>query len=143
MEARVRQRLALIREVVPGSIGDMMQFTLLQYRPEAEEYIFRCVTADWMRNVAGTLHGGMCATILDQAMGFIAYCVKPGEGAAPTVQIQVAYHRPLIPGEDVIVRVRVGSVTKSLMHLSCEAALASSPDRICLSGTGIYFYKPQ
>lgn len=142
MEQIVRSRIALLSEVAPGTIGDLLHFQLVDCDPDRGVYTLRCETGAWMRNVAGTLHGGMCATIVDQAMGFIAYCVKPGTGTAPTVQMSLNYHRPLIPGEDVIVRVRVVSVTKSLMNLSCEAALAASPDRLCLSGTGVYFYKP-
>ena len=142
MEAVVRSRIALLHRAVPGSIGDQMAFELTDCDPEQGEYTLRCRTFDWMRNVAGTLHGGMCATVVDQAMGFIAYCVKPGEGTAPTVQMQVTYHRPLIPGEDVTVKVRVVSVTRSLMHLTAEAALASAPAKVCLTAVGTYFYKP-
>ena len=142
MEALVRNRIALLHEAVPDSIGDRMHFSLVNCEPEQGIYTLRCETAQWMRNVAGTLHGGMCATIVDQAMGFIAYCVKPGEGTAPTVQMQLSYHRPLIPGEAVVGRVKVVSVTKSLLHLSAEAALEASPGRLCLSASGIYFYKP-
>ena len=142
MEDIVRRRIAEVSTIAPGSIGDQMAYRLLTYSPEHQEYILQCKTLDWMRNAAGTLHGGMCATVVDQAMGFIAYCVKPGEGIAPTVQMQVNYQRPLIPGEDVRIRVRVISVTKSLMHLYAEAAVASEPDKICLTSTGVYFFKP-
>lgn len=142
LETVVRNRIALLHEVVPNSIGDLMEFQLLDCAPEQGSYTLRCKTYPWMRNVAGTLHGGMCATIVDQAMGFISYCVKPGEGTAPTIQLQVSYHRPLIPGEDVIVTVQVLSVTRSLMSLRCEAAIASAPEKICLTSTGTYFYKP-
>ena len=142
METVVRNRIASLKELVPGSIGDMMEFSLVDCNSEAGSYTLRCKTYPWMRNVAGTLHGGMCATIVDQAMGFISYCVKPGEGTAPTISLQVSYHRPLIPGEDVIVRIQVISVTRSLMSLRCEAALASAPEKLCLSSTGSYFYKP-
>lgn len=142
MEAKVRRRIAQISEEVPGSIGDMMQFQLLECQPEKGDYTLSCKTAPWMRNYAGTLHGGLCATILDQAMGFISYCLKPGEGASPTVQIEVDYHRPLHPGEDVLVKVHVVTATRSLMNLTAEAMQMSQPEKICLSGSGIYFYKP-
>ena len=66
----------------------------------------------------------------------------PGEGIAPTIDLQVSYHRPLIPGEDVLIRVKVVSVTKSLMYLSSEACQASRPDRICITSTATFFYKP-
>lgn len=142
MEEAVRRRIAQISEAVPGSIGDRMHFELLECAPEKGDYVMRCKTEPWMRNFAGTLHGGMCATVLDQAMGFVSYCLKPGEGAAPTVQLEVDYHRPLVPGEDVIVKVHVVTATRSLMNLTAEAMQASNPEKICLSGSGIYFFKP-
>lgn len=138
----IRRRIAQISEEVPGSIGDLMQFSLVECNPEAGDYMLRCKTLPWMRNYAGTLHGGMCATALDQAMGFIAYCLKPGDGVAPTVQIEIDYHRGLVPGEDILVKVHVVSATTSLMNLTAEGMQADRPDRICLSGSGIYFYKP-
>lgn len=138
----VRRRIAQITEEVPGSIGDILKFQLVSCEPEKGDYTLTCKTAPWMRNYAGTLHGGMCATILDQAMGFISYCIKPGEGTAPTVQIEVDYHRPIIPGEDVIVKIHVVTATRSLMNLTAEAMQATNPEKICLSGSGIYFYKP-
>lgn len=142
IEEVVRCRIAQISEEVPGSIGDMMHFQLVDCSPETGDYVMTCHTEPWMRNYAGTLHGGLCATVLDQAMGIISYCLKPGEGTAPTVQMEIDYHRPLMPGEDVIVKVHVISVTRSLMNLTAEAMQVSHPDKICLSGSGIYFYKP-
>jgi uncharacterized protein (TIGR00369 family) len=141
-EPLLRQRLEQLHTDGAGTIGDMLDLRLLEVDPEQGEILLRCGTASWMRNLAGTLHGGMCATVVDQAMGFIAYCLMPGAGIAPTVQLQVTYHRPLIPGEEVFVLVKVLSQTKSLMHLTAEAALVSVPDRVCLTATGTFFYKP-
>ncbi len=137
----VRNRIAELHEIAPGSIGDQMGYEVLA--AEEEWVRLRCRTFDWMRNGPGTLHGGMCATVVDQAMGFVAYCIKPGEGIAPTVQMQVEYHRPLIPGESVIVDVNVVSKTKSLMHLSSAAYRESRPEKVCLTATATYFYKPK
>lgn len=139
MEAEVRQRISDMHKLVPDSIGAMFRFELLSCNES--EYTLKCQTKEWMRNPAGILHGGMGATILDQAMGFIAFCAKNGEGIAPTVQLNVSYHRPLVPGEDVLVRVKLISVTSSLIHLSAEASQATSPDRICLTGTATCFCK--
>ena len=142
IEDIVKNRLAAIHTMAPGSIGSQMEYELLSCSPETGCFTMRCKTAQWMRNIPGTLHGGICATVMDQAMGFIAYCIKPGEGIAPTVELNVHYHRSLIPGEDVIVKVEVMSVTKSLMHLTSQAFQASHPDKLCLSATAINFYKP-
>ena len=140
---KVRQRIAELDSTVPGSIGALMHFQLIDYDPEHNDITMSCETMPWMRNFAGTLHGGLCATILDQAMGFVSYCLKAGEGAAPTVQLGVDYHRPLHPGQSVIVKVHVVSATRSLMKLTAEAFQASSPEKICLSGSGIYLCKPK
>ena len=141
LEEIVRNRLEEIHVAAPGSIGDLMDYTLVECNPKEGVYIMRCKTLPWMRNIPGTLHGGMCATILDQAMGFIAYCIKPGEGIAPTVQLQVNYHRSIAPGDSVIVKVNVKSVTRSLMHLSAEAFREEAADKLCLSGSAVFFYK--
>ena len=142
-EPALRQRLEQLHTDGADTIGDMLALELVGCDVPRGEVLLRCKTGLWMRNLAGTLHGGMCATLVDQAMGCVAYCAKCGEGTAPTVQLQVTYHRPLIPGEDVLIRIRVVSRTRSLIHLSSEAMEASSPERLCLSSTASYFYKPK
>ena len=138
----VRARIRELHDIAPGSIGDQMHYEVLSSSPDGRTLHMRCRTFDWMRNGPGTLHGGMCATVVDQAMGFAAYCLKPGPGVAPTVQMQVEYHRPLTPGETVLVDVHVVSQTKSLMHLSAEAYSENQPEKVCLTSSATYFYKP-
>ena len=137
---KVRRRIAEVGACAPGSIAEMLRFQFVSC--DLDDVVMTCETMPWMRNSAGTLHGGLCATILDQAMGYVVCCIKPGEGTAPTVQLSVNYHRPLHPGEPVIVKVHVVSVTRSMMTLSAEACQSSCPEKVCLSGSGIYFYKP-
>ena len=137
----LRRRIAQISEAAPGSIGDIMHYELLECDSEKGDYVMSCRTEEWMRNFAGTLHGGLSATILDQAMGFVSYCLKAGEGTAPAVHLSVDYYRPLRPGERVQVPVRVVSVTRNLMNLTAEACQESHPEKICLSGSGVYFFK--
>ena len=142
MEEKLRARLVAIHTLAPGSIGSQMDFRLVSCAANGSEFTLLCKTFDWMRNVRGTLHGGMCATIVDQAMGFIAYCLKNEEHTPPTVQMSVEYLRPLFPDVEVLVRVRVVSVSRNLIRLSAEVALASAPDKLCLTSTATYFNKP-
>ena len=142
IRTRLLERLNTLHTRGEGTIGDMLQLSLVECDLEKGEFVMECQTQGWMRNIAGTLHGGMCATLMDQSMGCVAYCAMPGEGIAPTIDLQVSYHRPLIPGEDVLIRVKVVSVTKSLMYLSSEATQVSRPERICLTSTATFFYKP-
>lgn len=141
VEDQMRRRLSQIHDTVPDSICDALHFSVAECSPEAGRYRLRCQTAQWMRNPAGTLHGGLCATILDQAMGIVAFCVKSTEGFAPTLEMQISYHRPLIPGEDVLVTVEVLSVSRNVIHLRAEAFCAAAPEKLCASSTAIYFVK--
>ncbi len=133
--------IALLHQAAPGSIGDQMHFSVLEENQAQGTYTLRCETMPWMCNAYGTLHGGMCAAILDQAMGFVAKARLGDAGVAPTIQMQVNYHRPLLPGEDVLVRIRVLSETKSLISMFSEASLASRPERVCISATASSFLK--
>lgn len=142
LREKVRRRIAQANAAAPDSIGAILDFRILENESGDGDIVMTCVTMPWMRNFSGTLHGGLCATILDQAMGFVSYCLKAGEGATPAVQLEVDYHRPLHPGEPVIVKVHVVSVTRSLMKLTAEASHAACPEKLCLSGSGIYFFKP-
>lgn len=142
MISRLESRLETLHTRGAGTIGDMLDLRLVECDLEKGEFVMHCRTQAWMRNIAGTLHGGMCATLMDQAMGCVAYCAMPGEGIAPTIDLQVSYHRPLLPGQDVLIRVSMVSVTKSLMYLSSEAALVSQPDRVCITSRATFFYKP-
>ena len=136
---KVRRRIAQVDASIPGSIAEMLRFEVVG--EDKGDIVMTCETMPWMRNSAGTLHGGLCATILDQAMGFVSCCLKEGNDIAPTVQMSISYHRPLHPGEQVIVKVHVVSVTHSLMNLTAEASQATCPEKICLSGSGMYFVR--
>lgn len=135
----VRRRIREVDEAVPESIGAMMDYHVTAWDSAAETLTMTCKTFPWMRNFAGTLHGGLCATVVDQAMGFVSYCLKHQSGTAPTVELNVDYHRPITPGEPVTVKVSIVSVTRSLIRLRSEAW----QEKLCLTATGIYFNKPK
>lgn len=138
----VRRWLARLHEVAPGSIGDQLCLEALEYSEERREFLLRSRSETWMRNAHGTLHGGMCAAIADQAMGSVACCYKQGEGIIPAIELHLNYHRPLIPGENVLLRVRMVAATKRLIHMAAELYRESAPEKLCISGSATYFYKP-
>lgn len=141
LEEAVRSRIAMVNAGVPDSIGAMMDYRVLPGSEDPDVVTMTCQTFPWMCNFAGTLHGGMCATVVDQAMGYVSNALCGGQALVPTVQLNVNYHRPLIPGEQVLVRVRVIAQTRTLISLSSEARRSSCPEKLCLSATGMYFYK--
>ena len=133
---KIEARIASFHQIAPCAICDMFPFTVLSV--DEDSCRLQCGTEFWMRNTFGALHGGMASTILDQAMSLAAYCVKTNEGTTPCVEMQLSFHRPVQPGEDVVVSVRVLSVTKSLIRLSSEL---QQHDKLRVSATGTYFQK--
>ena len=142
MEAALQDYIHNVKRVHPGSIGDMLKFQVVSCDEQKDDYVLTCATETWMCNHYGTLHGGICATILDQAMGMVCCCLKRGEGTCTTVQLEADYHRPVMPGEDLLVRVHVISVTRSLINMTAELVQPSKPDKVSISGSAIFFFKP-
>lgn len=131
-----------LHDCAPGAVGDSLSLRLLDCSAQARTYTLRASTAEWMRNVNHTLHGGMCAAVLDQAMGCAAYCAMPAPGIAPTIQLQVNYLRAIPVGEDVNLRIRVVSVTRHLIHVVSEAWTGENESRTCLTASATYFFRP-
>lgn len=142
MIEQVKMWLDRLHEVAPGSVGDQLGLEILDYDREKKEYLLRSRSELWMRNAHGTLHGGMCATIADQAMGSVACCFKQGEGIIPAIELHLNYHRPLLPGQGVLIRVRKVAVTRTLIHMAAELYRESEPEKLCISSSATYFYKP-
>ena len=130
-----------LHEVAPDSAGDILGLEVLDYNEQTKEFLMRGRTQSWMRNAHGTLHGGMCATMADQAMGSVACCYKRGEGILPAIELSVNYHRPLIPGENVLLKVRMMSATRTLIHVCAELYRESQPEKLCSTAYATYFYK--
>lgn len=141
MEYGLSKYIEIIRDRNPGSIGEMLKFQVVSCDEVKDNYVLECKTEPWMCNHYGTLHGGICATILDQAMGMVCCCLKKGYGTCTTVQLEADYHRPIVAGEDVLVQVHVVSVTRSLINMNAELVNKSKPDKISISGSAIFFFK--
>ncbi len=141
MDTLIEKRLEILRTQAPDSVGNLLDLRLLDFDVRKGAYTFRGKTEYWMRNVAGTLHGGMGATLADHAMGTIVWCLLPEGTKSATTALDLKYHRPLIPGEDVRIRVRLVSKTKSLIHLSAELYRDSVPEKLCISAGATFFVK--
>ena len=122
----------------PDTIGDILRFQLAECNAEAGEYSFLVETEPWMRNAFGSLHGGIIATMLDQGMGMLSTCLTGGEKLTPSVQLNIAFQRPMVAGKQVLLKVYVESMTRMLIHMRGEAF----QDKLCATGAGIFFVKP-
>lgn len=141
-EQAMRACLDRLHADAPDAVGDRFSFRLIDCCAADCSYTLCASTAEWMRNLNHTLHGGMGAAIVDQAMGCAAYCAMGAHGIAPTVQLQVNYLRAIPVGEDVYVRMRVVSVTRHLIHVVSEAWIGADENRTCLTADATYFCRP-
>lgn len=142
LEHLINRRLRYAQQNLAGTLTAILDLKLLECNEQENRFVYMAHTAPWMINFQGTLHGGMGATLVDQAMGHTAFCLKQGPGITPTIDMTVKYHRPLMADEDVILQVRLVSRTRTLMYITCEAYRACAPDKVCVSSTATYFYKP-
>ena len=140
LELSLREMIYQIGQMEPAPVGAMFQFDLCSCDSELGEYTFYCATAPWMRNTAGFLHGGIGATILDQAMSFVARACKPEGSRTSTVELQVYHHRPIIPEEKLFVKICQISRTQSFLNFRGEIYCR---DMLCLSGTGMFYNKKE
>ena len=61
---RINNRMQWIQQSATDTVAGTLHLKLLCWQEETGEYVFRSATADWMRNVIGTLHGGSCAVMV-------------------------------------------------------------------------------
>ncbi len=87
----LRATAALPREKRPASIGDL--FGLRFDRIDEGHVTLSLATRDDMRNPLGTLHGGVCATLLDSAVGCAIHSALPAGVSYATLEIKVNYIR--------------------------------------------------
>ena len=142
MEDRLSYWITQLHERAPESIGDLLRFRVGPCDPKAGDYSFFASTEEWMKNAFGSLHGGIISTILDQGMGMLCHCLMNGSAITPTVQMNVTYHQPLMPGDGMLLKVYVESVTRTLIYTRAEAVNEIQPDKLCVTATGIFFIKP-
>ena len=141
VEYGLKKYVEIMNRDYAGTIAEMLKFDVVSCDEVHDNYVLKCRTEPWMCNHYGTLHGGICATIMDQAMGMLCSCLKKGYGTCTTVQLESDYHRPIPPGEYILVHVHVMSVTRCLINLTCELRNPDVPDKNYVTGSAIFFYK--
>lgn len=69
---------------------------------------------DELRNIAGMLHGGVTATIVDAAVGIAIHHHFGGKRQSTTVEMKLNYFRPIVDGK-VIARSRLLRIGQHLV----------------------------
>jgi uncharacterized protein (TIGR00369 family) len=81
------------RDAPPPPLAEVLGFLLEQI--EEGIVVFTLEPAEYHYNPMGVLHGGIAATLFDSALGCAVQTMLPPAHAAPTMQLQVNYIRPI------------------------------------------------
>lgn len=122
----------------PDGLVSRLLPKLLEVDYPAQTLVFEYPSEPWMRNPAGHMHGGMIATILDNAMCTAVRGIA-GIGDSPTVSLQVSYVRPVRIGIPVGVTVRVSGCGRTMAYLSAEVWQGDNRKRILATGSSAVF----
>lgn len=137
--SHIQNRVNWVNTAAAGTVCGDLGLQLLEAWPERGEYLFLSHTNERMRNVIHTFHGGCAALVADQAMGIVANSTFSEDGHAPTSQLCVNFHRPMIAGEDLRVFVRIVNISRRQIHMSAEIYRVSEPEKLCASASSVFF----
>jgi acyl-CoA thioesterase len=105
-------------------------------RMYADGLSLECAVTDPKKNMFGTLHGGLTATLVDAAVGLAVLAAGAGR-AATTVELKVNYLRPVAQGK-VRARGRLLKVGKTLIFGTAE--IHDSHGALIAQGTATYMW---
>jgi uncharacterized protein (TIGR00369 family) len=77
----------------PPPLSELMGFRLEEI--EAGSVVVTIEPAEYHYNPLGVVHGGLAATLFDTSLGCAVQSLLPPAHAAPTLQLQVSYIRPV------------------------------------------------
>ena len=138
-EERVKHTLEFQRHPEKDNIEDWIALRLVSCDTDRQAYVISGKTASWMRNAAGPVHGGIITAYLDQAMGCVCHCQKASAEVAPTIEMNLSFHRPVLTDSDILIRVQVVSVTRHLIRMAGQIVMADAPEKICVSATASFY----
>jgi uncharacterized protein (TIGR00369 family) len=104
---------------------------------ENGEAMFKFRTADWMGNPARHLHGGIIATIFDNAMGTLVSGLS-GSIFTPTVSMNIDYLRSIPCGDDVYVVAKLFKTGRTLAFISAEMYLSPEAHEAHATASAVY-----
>ena len=139
LEQQIKHTMEFQRHPEEDNIEDWLGLRLIGWDTEKNEYLVRAETKSWMRNAAGHVHGGIITAFLDQAMGCVCHCQKASAEVAPTIEMNLSFHRPVTTDSTVLIRVQVVSVTRHLIRMASQIVMEQAPEKTCVSATATFY----
>ena len=86
-------------------------------------------------NIQHMLHGGVMGILMDFAMGILV--IPFIKGAPPTVELDISYFKPVLPGETLRFDSRILHLGRTLIHTETEARILDR-GKLAARGKGIF-----
>jgi uncharacterized protein (TIGR00369 family) len=73
----------------------------------------------WNMNTGGSMHGGIISTAFDNCFGMLAHYFS--KKMVTTVDLNVRFLKPVLLGDDLIIKAKADHVGRTLISLSAES----------------------
>lgn len=96
-----------------------MNARLTEHKSETELTVVFPVVESFV-NPAGSMQGGIIVAAFDNVFGPLCYRAS-GTPASAMVNINASFHRPVFPGDELVITAKVKSKGKRIIHMDAEA----------------------
>ncbi len=132
-----REVLEAIRDgrIAPPPIARLLGFSIGEIGDGEIEFTLE--PREDLENLASMLHGGVAATLLDNALGAAIQTKLPGSARSATLNLNVSYLR-LITVKSGLVRARGRVVRLSRSTAFAEGSVVDGSDQLCATATATF-----
>ena len=123
----------------PAHIGDLLGIEVVSLAEGV--VVFALAAQPGFANYSGTMHGGVCATLLDSVLGCAVHSALGPGLSCTAVEIKVNFVRPVAPdGGRLVAEGRVIHLGRTIA--TAEGTVRDARDRLVAHGTGTHLVKP-
>lgn len=129
--------LEFVRGLVTGTLPLNTMAKALHYdivEAEKGRVVITALPSDEHLNPAGTVHGGVAATLLDSCMGLAVRTMLPRGAGSTTLEFKISFLRPITPGMGVL-RAEGKVLTSGRRVGSAEGWLTGPDGKLLVHGT--------
>lgn len=121
-----------------GAVGALLPFALVKCSAANATLEVSYTPEPWVRNINGTIHGGILMTLFDSAMGTLTKCYTD-DYSTPTVSLSVNFLSPGYLGNIVHFGVEITHCGAHTVHLMAKCWPEDAPERIIATAQGIFY----
>lgn len=119
LTAKIQSLTLLLETEYAESLDGMMKPKFKGGNDETREYTISFPIGGWQMNLFGIMHGGICATSFDIAMGIVCSAIA-NDKRVLTVDMFINYISPLEGGDEFTITVKVLRIGGQFIRLQAE-----------------------